>query len=76
MRTGKLWNSFIIGNCYHSHDSDERRRPRRDAPAADLLTKLVNFRQTLKKLPDPPCLGEALRRVILLNFYENYNFPK
>jgi len=23
-----------------------------------------------KKLPDPPCLEEALRRVILLNFYD------
>ncbi len=40
---------------------DERRRPRRDAPAADLDPK--NF----KHLPAPPCLGEALRRGTLVN---------
>jgi|GEM_PF-4869262 len=37
-------------------------------PAADLLTNLAHFRQTLKKVPDPPCLGEALRRMILIKF--------
>jgi|GEM_PF-6191612 len=46
----------------------EPRRLLRDVPAADLSANLVNFRRTLKKLSDPSCLGEALRRVILLNF--------
>ena len=40
---------------------DERRRPRRDAPAADW--KGGSTRQP----PVPPCLGEALRRVTIVN---------
>jgi len=32
---------------------DERRRPRRDTPAAD---------REIQKTSCPPCLGEALRR--------------
>jgi len=43
--------------------SDERRRPRRDAPAADQIQKL-------KKLIVPPCLGEALRRETIINSYD------
>jgi hypothetical protein len=42
-----------------SHNYDERRRPRGDAPAAVLET--VNA----KNLLVPPCLGEALRRGVL-----------
>ena len=45
----------------------KRRRPRRDAPAADHVTKI------LYNLFAPPCLGEALRRGTLINFYD---FPE
>ena len=40
---------------------DERRRPRRDAPAADRSKEFQNT------VPAPPCLGEALRRGTLVN---------
>ena len=41
---------------------DERRCPRRGAPAADQEPK----KNGEKNLPAPPCLAEALRRVTLV----------
>jgi len=43
---------------------DERRRPKWDDPAADIGYKKLNY------LPAPPCLGEALIRVTLINFFD------
>jgi len=47
---------------------DERRRPRRDAPAADSSQGPVNLLY-LKNLIAPPCPGEAVRRVTIMNSY-------
>ena len=45
--------------------SDERRRPRRDAPAADQKNN-----KNAETSPAPPCLGEALRRGTIINSYD------
>ena len=36
-------------------------------PPADLLTQRINNKKILTKPADPPCLGEALRRVTFIN---------
>ena len=43
-------------------NKDERRRPRRDAPAADQLRELLHI-----NFPEPPCLGEVPGRLSLIN---------
>jgi hypothetical protein len=53
--------------CHSILHYDEHRRPRRDAPAADSFTRTGEFID-LKNLIAPPCLGEALRWVTLINF--------
>ncbi len=51
----------ILGTGSFIFVQEQRRRPRRGAPAADQQQKI------LTKPTDPPCLGEALRRVIVTN---------
>jgi hypothetical protein len=64
-----MYKNFIPGDsvsdCSKSH-YDERRRPRRGAPAADQSQGWVKFKPT-QKIPCPPCPGEALRRVTPVN---------
>jgi hypothetical protein len=49
---------------------EERRRPRRGAPAADQRLK----KERVEKHLDPPCLGEALRREVLKKPKVNIKF--
>ena len=51
----------MVYSYFRNYFHDERRRPRRDAPAADQwLENLLNFFFAL------PCLKEALRQGILI----------
>jgi hypothetical protein len=56
----KKLSEYVDG--WYINQNDERRRPRRDAPAAVQLQKIF------LNLPAPPCLGEVLRRAILQKY--------